>query len=876
VVGLASAVAPASERADWLHEWRAELDGRVALLAARDELTVAAELDLFRRACGGLRHALWLRRQEWTLDMLMQDVRHAGRSLACRPGFTLVAVLTLALGIGAATTMFSVVYGVLLRPLPFRDPGRLVQLWESNPLKGWTQATIAPANLKDWIERNHSFESFMYYFGADDKGATTDSFTLSDGEQPERLRGLLVSPGFFDVLGVAPRLGRGFAAAENTVGHHRVIVLSDTLWKRRFGADPDIVGKEVQLDGGAYTIVGVAGDGFEFPSPEVDFWTPLAFDPAIFWTRRRPHFLRAVARLRPGVTLAQASADLSAIASDLEREYPDTNLQMGTGLSRLRDWMVGDVRRPLLLLLAAVGGLLLIACANVAGLLLARGATRMRELAVRAALGAGRTRLVRQLLTESVFLAALGGAAGTVLAMGGLAMVRRLAPADLPRLNEIQLDGPVLGVAIVVTCATVLFFGLVPAWRSARVRPDALKEDSRGTTTAKQASRRVFVIAEVALSVVLLVCAGLFMRSFSDLVRVHPGFDAAKTLTFALSLPGARYDTDAKVAAFFKTLVERLEGVPGVQAAGATSRKPLTGFRWTDDFTIEGRSDVWGRELRHKEATPGYFAAMGIPVLRGRALAWSDDASAPPVAVVNEAVARQFFPGENPVGRRISYTQPGEPPSWVTIVGVAGNEQQDSMAVAPRPEVFDPLMQNPTSEMTLVLRSAAGEPTALVSAARKAVATVDPGLAVYDIETMNEVVQGSLSGDRFLTILVGMFAALAMSLASVGLYGLVSFSVAARTREIGVRMALGARRASVLGLVFLDGLQLVLVGLAVGVAVAAVMTRWLASLLFQVSPTDPVTYTSVAVLFLAVTVVALAVPARRASRVDPIVALRHE
>ncbi len=875
VLRAASFAAPSAERDDWLREWRAEIDARLALLDARGERTRAAELDLLRRSLGGLLHAMWLRRQGWTLDMLVQDLRYAVRSLAVRPGFTLVAALTLALGIGAATAIFSVAYGVLLRPLPLRAPDRLVQLWESNPLKGWTAVTVAPANLKDWIDRNHSFASVAYYFGADDKGATTQAFSISGGDRPERLDGLLVSPDFFDVLGVEPRLGRGFAPGENTIGRHRVIVLSDGLWKRRFGADPRVVGREVRLNGQAYQVIGVAPAGFEFPSAGIDFWAPMAFDPAKFWAGRRPHFLRAVARLKPGVTFAQARDDLHRIAAELEREHPDTNEQMGAGFTPVQEWMVGDTRRPLVLLLAAVSGLLLIACANVAGLVLVRGVGRARELAVRAALGAGRARLVRQLLTESALLAALGGAAGLVVARAALSAFRSFAPADLPRFDEIRLDWPVLAAAVAVTLVSVALVGLVPALRHARVRPDALKEGGRGSTAAGQRTRRLFVVSEVALSVVLVVAAGLLVRSFDRLVRVDPGFDAQRVLTFEVSLPGLRYDNNAKVVAFFRSLVERLQAIPGVRAAGATSRKPLTGYRWTDDFVIEGRPGFLGRELRHKEVTPGYFRAMGVPLLNGRPFAWSDDAKVPSVAVINEAFARQYFPGVDPVGRRISYTEADEKPDWVTIIGVAGNEKQDSLAATPRPEVFDPLAQSPTSAMTLVLQSAA-DPTALVGAARGAVESLDPALAVYSVETMAQVVGGSVSQDRFLTALVGLFASLALVLACVGLYGLVSFTVSARTQEIGVRMALGARRGLVLALVVGEGIRLVAVGLVLGLVVAAALTRGLASLLFEVTPTDPLTFAGVAALFIGVAVVAVAVPARRASRVDPLVALRYE
>jgi len=875
LVRAASHLAPTADRGDWLREWQAELDDRVAMLEARHELTPRAEMDLVRRCLGGVAHALWLRRQEWTFEMLLQDLRDAGRSLASRPGFFAISVTTLALGIGSATAIYSVVYGVLLRPLPVAEPDRLVQLWESSLPRGWTAVTVAPANLKDWIERTHSFESVMYYFGADGKGATTDAFSLSGGERPERLSGLLVSPNFFEVLGVPPRLGRGFAPEENTIGLHRVMVLSDRLWRRRFDEDPHVVGREVRLDGQAYAIIGVAPAGFEFPSVDVDFWAPLAFDPEPFWGRRRAHFLRAVARLKPGTTAAQARADLSRVAAELQREHPDTNEQMGAGFTSAQEWLVGDIRRPLALLLAAVGSLLLVAGANVAGLVLVRGAGRARELAVRAALGASRTRLVRQLLTESALLAAIGGVAGVVLARTALATFWVYAPRDLPRLDEVRLDWPVLAASVLATLATAALVGLVPALRQAHVRSDALKDGGRGSTAAGQRTRRLFVTSQVALSAVLVVAASLLIRSFDRLVRVDPGFDAGKVLTFEVSLPGLGYETDAKVTAFFEALVTRLGVIPGVRAAGATSRKPLTGYRWTDDFVIESQPGFLGRELRHKEATPGYFQAMGVPILRGRAFEWSDSASVPPVAVINEAFARAYFSDVDPVGRHISYTNLGEDPVWVTIIGVAGNERQDGLGVAPRPEVFDCFLQSPTTEMTLVLQSAIDAAT-LERAARDAVGSLDPGLAVYSVETMAQIVTGSVSQERLLTTLVGMFAALALLLASVGLYGLMAAAVGVRTPEIGVRMALGARPAEVVAMVVGDGLRLVTLGLVLGLVVATVVTRGMASLLFDVTPTDPPTYAGVAAIFLMVAILATALPARRAARVDPLIALREE
>ena len=597
--------------------------------------------------------------------------------------------------------------------------------------------------------------------------------------------------------------------------------------------------------------------------------------PGRFWERRLAHWLRVVARLKPGVTIEQARADLGAIATQLEREYPDTNTKMGAGVGPAQEWMVGDVRRPLVVLLGAVGGLLLIACANVGGLLLVRGAGRARELAVRAALGAGRVRLVRQLLSENVLLAVAGGAAGAMLARWGVQAFRATAPAGIPRVNEVRLDAPVLVFSVAATAFTVLVFGVLPALRAARGDTGALRESGRGVTGAGQRVRRAFVVAEVALSVVLVVGAGLLIRSFTGLLSINPGFDPSRVLTFQVTAPASRYSTPDELNGFYDRVIGRLAALPGVEAAGGVTRKPLSGYRWTGDLSIEGRPEVWGRDLRHNDSMPGYFAAMGLPILRGRDFTAAETLNTPPVAIVNEAFASTFFPGEDPVGRRISYSRPTEKPGWATIVGVVGNERQDSLSTPVEPEVFDPLLQDPNRTVTLAVRTA-GDPSALVSAARAVVREVDPEIAVYSVETMGDSVQGSLRRERFLSALAGIFAAMALALASVGLYGLIAFAVSARTKEIGLRMALGAQRRSVLALVLGEGLRLVVAGLAIGLVAAAALTRGLASLLFEVTPTDPATYLGVAALFVLVALAAVAVPARRASRVDPLVALRYE
>jgi putative ABC transport system permease protein len=616
--------------------------------------------------------------------------------------------------------------------------------------------------------------------------------------------------------------------------------------------------------------------GFAFPARDIQFWTPF-IEMESFPKQRRPHYLSPIARLKAGVTVEQARADLAGIAAQLEKEYPDTNTQMGTGLGPLHDWVVMDVRSALVIFIAAVGVVLLIACANVANLLLARAAGRSREFAVRTALGAGRLRLVRQLLTESFLLALLGGIIGVGVAEWSLSALVQLSPQDLPRLHEVVIDRWVLAFMALVTGATAFVFGLVPAWQSSRIDAASLKDGARSIAPGSRVTRRVLVVAQVGASVALVACAGLLVRSFDRLQRVPPGVDPENVITFRVDLPGLKYDTDEKCIDFFERLSERLRALPGVTAAGGTSVLPLEGPGWTGDLFIEGRPEVWGRDLRHKTIVPGYFAAIGLPLVRGRDLAASDTASAPAVVVVNETLARMYFENADPIGRRIAFVNPQRNPDvgWRAIVGVVRDEKQDGLGIPVAPEVYDSHRQSSESGLAMAVRATV-PPETLVASVREQVRALEHTVALYDVRTLEEVVAKSMARERFTTWLVTVFAALALAIAAVGVYGVVAFSVSRRTQEIGVRVALGATRGSVVRLVMSEALGLVGIGVVVGLAGAVAGGRAISTLLYDTAPTDPVTYLVVVGLLGLTAIVAGLAPTRRALSVDPIEALRYE
>lgn len=800
---------------------------------------------------------------------IWQDLRHGARRLAKSPGFTLIAVLTLALGIGATTAIFSVVNAVLLRPLPYSEPDRIVQLWETQPSKNAFRGTVSPHCFSDWRARSRSFSSLAAY--------RYSSFTLTGGDAPESLVGASVTSEFLAALGQPPALGRDFLPEEDQPGQNRVVILSHGLWQRRFAADPAIVGRTIELNGETQTVIGVMPPGFQFPN-SAELWAPIAFDLARI--QRGSHFLFTIARLKPGVELSAAQGDLDAIARDLERDYPNNNSGSGIAAVRLHDQLVDDTRTALLVLLGAVAVVLVIACVNVANLMLVRATGRQREIAIRLSLGARRFHLVRQLLGEGLLLAAAGGALGLLLASWGVDLLKSFAPANLPRLSEIGVDLRVLAFAFAAAFLTGMLSALVPAVYS--TSPDlnqTLKESAAAGASGGRA-RSILVVAEIALTVVLLVSAGLLISTFLNLQRVDPGFRAENLMTMQVSLPLARYREPQQQVDFFARATERIQAIPGLIAASAVSDLPFSGSRSMSSFEIDGRrqTDDFVADLR--TALPSYFRAMGVPIVSGRDFTERDSRQTPAVAIINQAMARRFFPDENPIGRRLRIGTPaerayyGEVP-WREVVGVVGDLRHGDLQVPPAPEIYLPQAQHPTTSLMLVVRGS-GDSRDLVAAARRAVQEIDRNQAISNARLMEERLARSIQPQRFSMLLLGLFAALALLLSAVGLYGVLSYSVARSTREIGIRISLGATPAHVLRLVIRRGLRLALIGIAAGLIGAFAATQLMKSLVYGVTARDPFTFAASAALLLLVAIAACYLPARRATRVDPMIALRYE
>jgi putative ABC transport system permease protein len=751
---------------------------------------------------------------------------------------------------------------VLLRPLPYAELDRLVQVTETNPLKGWLHETAAPANFLDWRRANRSFTDLAGY-------VETPVFLTGQGE-PQRLRGVAVTGNLIDVLGVAPRLGRAFTFEETFEGRDRVALLTHDTWQALFAGDPGIVGRTASLDGKGYAVVGVMPPGFFFPTREVQVLIPLGMTAGDFAQTRRPHFLGVVARLRLEVAMRQAAADMDRIAGELERTYPDTNTRMGVRLDGLHATLARDERPALLLLLAAVGVLFLAVCSNVANLLLGRSAARSREFAIRHAMGADRARLVRQVLTEGLCLSLAGGALGIVLAVLGQAALVRFAADTIPAFAELRMNRAVMLFALGVTLVAPLLFGLAPALSASE--PDALRE--RAGTARRRSLRGSLVAAEAALSVVLVVGAVLISRSLLRLEAVPPGFAPVGAVSFTVSLPRERYP-DEKVAAAVDEIERRLQAVPGVAAVGAGAKLPLRGYAYTGDATPEGRAgDDYERELRHNFATPGYFRAVGATLVSGRVFTPADDAQAAPVTVVNRTLERVYFRGESALGRRIKFGRPQDDDGWVTVVGVVADQQQDGLDREVRPEAFTPLAQESMRQLTFVLRGA--NTRTLPAPAREAVRSFDPELAVTDAAPLADLVRSSLGDQRFRASLLVAFALMAMLLAALGVYGVLAYAVACRTREIGVRLAVGAPRGRLFAMVLGDGLRPVLAGIALGLPLAYAGATLGRSLLFGIAPADPPTYAVTVAVLGAVALAACAIPAARAMRVDPLVCLRED
>ena len=801
----------------------------------------------------------------------MSDIRYAVRTLVKSPAFTLVAVSTLALGIGFNTAVFSVVDAALFRPLPYAKPAELLRVIDTNPSRGIDRFSASPPNFMDWRADNRTLSAMAAYSG--------DDLTLVEGSEAVRLHGEAVSPTFLSLLGVAPMLGRPFDPEDEKPGRERSVLLSWELWQTRFGGNPSIVGRRLKFESGDRTVAGVMPRSFRFPiSRNVDLWTPLVLD-AKALENRGAHWLGVVARRKADVTLAQAQADLSAIAARLEASYPAKNKGWGVILMPLSENAVGSSRRPLLLLLGAVAFVLLIACVNVSNLLVARGLGRRREVAIRSALGAARGRLVRQLVTESLVLALAGGALGALFAIWGAEALVGLSSGSLPRTAEVAVDARVLVFALVLSLATAAISGLWPALRATRgAAADSLREgQAAGLPPGTVAARRILLVAELALTVVLLSGAVLLLRSMAAVLRVDPGFHPEGALMFRLDLPDSRYNDRSQQASFYRELATRIQGLPEVDSVGTVNFAPLSGSAWTLSTKFQDHPVPEGDEasLEYRVAGGDFFRAAGIPLKRGRLFAAEDRSDAPLVAILTETAARRHYPGEDPIGRVIEIGDRMKRPRQ--IVGIVGDVLEDGLTEPAQPEVYVPAEQVPWSEMAVIVRAqGGGDPMRLFPSVRAAIASLDRQIPVEDAGRLSEQVASSLTQRRFALVLLSAFSVLALALAGVGIYGVASYSAAQRTREVGIRMALGARRSDVLRLFVREAAGLTAIGVVAGLALAAAAMRFLSGMLFSVRPTDPLTYVAVCFLLGAAVFGATAAPARRAARISPMEALRNE
>ena len=803
----------------------------------------------------------------------LQDLRYAARMLWKNPGFTAVAVIALALGIGANTAIFSVVNTVLLRPLPYKDPEQLVMVWEDASRQGYPRDTPAAANYVDWRDQNSVFSGMA--------AIADNNFNLTGVGDPERLKGRFVSANLFPLLGVDPQLGRVFTAAEDQPGSQKVVLLSHRLWQRRFGGDPAIVSKTLTLNDETYTVVGVMPARFQFPENDDELWAPIAFSAEDAANRNR-HYLQVIARLKPGVTLAQAQSEMTTIGARLQQQYPQSNTDLGVAVTSLHQHLVCDIKPALFILLGAVGLVLLIACANVANLLLARAAIRQKEIALRVALGARRWRLLRQFLTESVLLATLGGILGLAIAFAGLMLLRSFIPENISQAREIALDLKVLGFTLGVSLLTGFIFGLAPAIQALRMnQSETLKEGGRDSVTGRSGKRLrgLLVTAEVAISLVLLIAAGLLINSFLRLRNIDPGFKVDHLLTMKIELPQPKYEEFERRTAFYNDLIQRVQSLPGVQSAAVTTNLPLYRQGNSIGVRLEGKPEPPpGQELIvvTRVVSPGYFDTMSIPLLAGRQFNDQDTDKTTNVVIISETMARRYWPGEEAIGKRLATGRVRSDADWVQVIGVVKDVQQFELIAQPRPQMYISYRQPSFFAAEDLVVKTDVEPASMAAAVRKAVWEIDKDQPISNIKTMEEILGDSIARQRFSMLLLGVFAGVALLLAAVGIYGVMSYSVAQRTHEIGIRMALGAQTGAVLKLAVGYGLKLVIAGVLIGLVAAFALTRLMSTLLFGVTPTDPVTFALISLLLVGVAAFASYIPARRATKVNPLIALRYE
>jgi putative ABC transport system permease protein len=874
LIRLIGVIVPRRLRSDWRQEWEAEIRYRERLLAKWERLDWQNKIDLLRRTTSAFWDALILqpRRLE---DEMFQDLAFGWRMLIKHPGLTLLSILTLALGIGANSAIFSIVNAVVLRPLPYHDAARIVAIEEIS--KEGTRIQVTPANFLDWRAQNRVFAHLAAIFSR--------TANLSGTAEAERINLAVTSANFFEVFATQPQEGRFFLPGDEQAGRPNIIVIGHGLWQRRFGSATNAIGQSITIDGKTYTIVGIAPAGFQYPERTEAWVPPLRLAPEVNETAdvtrlRGFGYLSAVARLKPGVTLREAAAEIETITGRLRQQYPETNNNRFNRVVSLQTHLVGETDILLWLLLGAVTFVLLIACANVANLLLARAAVRQKEMAIRTALGASGSRLMRQLLTESLLLAMIGGLCGLLLAWQGVDLLTQLLPRDFPRLNEISLDYAVLGFTFCVSLLTGLIFGFAPAWQVTRVDfNEAIKDGARGSSAGRQRLRGLLVVSEIALSLVLLIGAGLLFRSFMHLQAIKTGFESAHALSFRLTPSGANFKQDDQYIAYYQRVAERLKSLSGVDSVGSINTLPLSKGP-TFNFRVEGRPllplDQWPG-ANYRNVSPDYFRTLKIPILQGRAFSEGDNTQAPLVAIINQAAAERYFVGENPLGKRFNFggTAPSGTPIWFEIVGVVSNVRNIELTAEPEPEIYTAARQDAFASMYFVIRTTV-EPAKMSAAVRQAAQEIDRAQPVSDLRTVENIVSSAVTQPKINLILLGIFAGVALLLSAAGIYGIVSYSVTQRTHEIGIRVALGARAGDVLKLIVQHGMKLTLIGIGFGLAASAVLMRLAKHLLYGISATDPLTFAVIAAFLAGISLLACYLPARRATKVDPLIALRQQ